>query len=104
MKRSSKTDWRTNVSRGATSTPITVSDEMANLALKAASCVDAEIAGVDFLPAQDGRILAIEVNAVPGWRALGKALDIDVADRVLSHLNALVENRSRTRIDADARH
>jgi ribosomal protein S6--L-glutamate ligase len=45
--------------------------------------VGAAVAGVDLLPARDGRLYAIEVNAVPGWRALGEVTGVDVAERVL---------------------
>ena len=94
IRRRSNTDWRTNVSRGATTERMTVSDQMTDAARRAARCVHAEIAGVDFLPAKDGRLLAIEVNAVPGWKALAKALDVDIAARVLSHLERLVDNQA----------
>ena len=86
MRRSNRLDWRTNVSRGATTEPLNVTDELAEMAHRAANAVDAVIAGVDLLPAKDGRLLAIEVNAVPGWRALGRTLQIDVSQRVLEVL------------------
>jgi len=35
------------------------------------------------LPGRDGRLYTIEVNAVPGWKGLAKALNIDVARLVL---------------------
>jgi ribosomal protein S6--L-glutamate ligase len=41
------------------------------------------IAGVDLLPGRDGQVYAIEVNAVPGWKALAAALHVDVARLVL---------------------
>ncbi|MGC4003198.1 MAG: hypothetical protein QM811_08710 [Pirellulales bacterium] len=33
-----------------------------------------------------GRPLVIEVNAVPGWRGLSAALNVDVASAVLEYL------------------
>ncbi len=86
MRRRHPHDWRTNISRGATAEPLEVSDELAELARSAAAAVETTIAGVDFLPGKDGRLYAIEVNAVPGWRALARALDVDVAKLVLSVL------------------
>jgi ribosomal protein S6--L-glutamate ligase len=44
------------------------------------------LAGVDLLPGCDGRLYALEVNAVPGWRALGRTLDLDVAALVLEYV------------------
>jgi glutathione synthase/RimK-type ligase-like ATP-grasp enzyme len=46
------------------------------------------VAGVDILPARDGRVLVLEVNAVPGWRGLEAATCADVAGAVARHLTA----------------
>jgi glutathione synthase/RimK-type ligase-like ATP-grasp enzyme len=48
--------------------------------------VGAPLAGVDLLPGRDGQLYAIEVNAVPGWQALAKALNVDVAAMVLEYV------------------
>ena len=87
MRRSHSHDWRTNVSRGAVAEPVEVTAELAELARQAARAVGAEVGGVDLLPGQDGRLYAIEVNAVPGWRALSRVAKVDVAGRVLSLLD-----------------
>ncbi len=86
MKRRNPTDWRTNISRGATGERLTVTSELAELARRAANAVGAPLAGVDLLPSRDGRLLAIEVNAVPGWRALASVTGVDVAAKVLDFL------------------
>ena len=86
MKRRNPSDWRTNISRGAVGEPLVVSSELAELAQRAAVAVGAPLAGVDLLPARDGRLLAIEVNAVPGWRALAGVTGVDVAAKVLQFL------------------
>lgn len=79
MRRRNPLDWRTNVSRGATPEPLDVTPELAEHAHRAAAAVGAPIAGVDLLPGRDGRLYAIEVNAVPGWKALARVHGIDVA-------------------------
>ena len=87
MRRRSKADWRTNVSRGAKTEPLPdMNDRLRSLARRATVAVGAEISGVDLLPAKDGRLLAIEVNAVPGWRALSRTLETDTAAQILSYL------------------
>ena len=88
MSRRNANDWRTNISRGATGDPLVVSDDLAELALRAAEAIGAPLAGVDLLPARDGRLLAIEVNAVPGWRTLAEVSGVDVAAKVLGFLEA----------------
>jgi glutathione synthase/RimK-type ligase-like ATP-grasp enzyme len=88
MRRRNPLDWRTNVSRGATPEPAELTAELAELAYCAAAAVDAPVAGVDLLPGRDGRLYAIEVNAVPGWQALSRTLGVDIARAVLDYLAA----------------
>jgi len=91
MRRRNPHDWRTNCSRGAEAEPLHVTPELADLALRAAGAVGASLAGVDLLPMPNGRLAAIEVNAVPGWKALAGALDVDVARLALEHVAEKVE-------------
>jgi ribosomal protein S6--L-glutamate ligase len=55
------------------------------LALAAARAVDVEVAGVDLLPTPDGGYVVLEVNAVPGWRALAPITGIDVASEIIQY-------------------
>jgi ribosomal protein S6--L-glutamate ligase len=86
MRRINVRDWRTNVSRGANTEPFPVDDASTRLALSAARAVGASIAGVDVLLGRDGEPYVLEVNAVPGWRALSQTLHLDVARLVLEHV------------------
>lgn len=81
--------WRTNVSLGGRAEAFTPPAAWIDLARAAARAVETEVAGVDLLPALDGRVVVLEVNAVPGWRGLEAATGIPVADAVVRHL----ENR-----------
>jgi ribosomal protein S6--L-glutamate ligase len=44
------------------------------------------VAGVDLLPGKDGQMYVLEVNAVPGWKALARTLNVDVAALVLEYI------------------
>jgi RimK family alpha-L-glutamate ligase len=90
MRRRNPLDWRTNVSRGASTTALTVTPELKDLALRAAAAVHAPFAGVDLLPARDGGLYVLEVNAVPGWKALARTLEVDIAARVIDFTVAAV--------------
>jgi ribosomal protein S6--L-glutamate ligase len=90
MRRVNPDDWRTNISLGGRGEPLELTLELAQLARRAATAVGASVAGVDLLPGRDGRLYALEVNAVPGWRALAAVTGVDVAERVLSHVAKLV--------------
>jgi ribosomal protein S6--L-glutamate ligase len=89
MRRYARQDWRTNVAQGGKVKAIKVSEVEEELALRAASAVGAEVAGVDLLPGPDGTLYVIEVNAVPGWRALGLAAGVDVAAELVRYLEKM---------------
>ncbi len=86
MRRIATRDWRTNVAQGARAEAATIDDHIAEYALRAAAAVQAEIAGIDLLPDRSGQWWVLEVNAVPGWKALATACGIDMARRVLQYL------------------
>lgn len=87
MKRTAaEGDWRTNISAGGTPEAFELATAERELAVNAASAVGALVAGVDLLPDDRGDWQVIEVNAVPGWRALAPACGLDVADRVVRFL------------------
>jgi ribosomal protein S6--L-glutamate ligase len=94
MRRRNLCDWRTNVSRGAQAEPLELTAELVDLARRAAAAVGAPLAGVDLLPARDGRLLAIEVNAVPGWQALARATGVDIAHAVLEFVASSAAQRA----------
>ncbi len=94
MRRRHPTDWRTNLSRGATAEACPLDDELLQLARRAGAAIGAPIAGVDILPSRDGRRLLLEVNAVPGWKGLSRVLNIDIAAEVLAHLQQCVDRRA----------
>ncbi|MGP0069335.1 MAG: ATP-grasp domain-containing protein [Isosphaeraceae bacterium] len=80
-------EWRTNVSLGGRAELCPLDPEAERQAILAARAVGAEMAGVDLIPDMDrGRLTILEVNAVPGWRALARVTGIDVASAVLAVL------------------
>ncbi|MFT3878331.1 MAG: RimK family alpha-L-glutamate ligase [Gemmatales bacterium] len=101
MKRSHASDWRTNIARGAMAEAVTLTAEQEALAIRAAACVGAELAGVDLLEGisskhpltptpspsgGEGNLKVIEVNGVPGWQGLAATTGFLIAHEVLSHL------------------
>ncbi len=90
MRRTNPNDWRTNISRGATPAPIELTLEMGDLARRSADALGAPLAGVDLLPSRDGRLHVLEVNAVPGWKALAGTLGVDIAAAVLDYVETAV--------------
>ena len=94
MQRHNPDDWRSNVSRGATTSRHEPNEQQLELARIAASACQCQIAGVDLLRDQEGEEWVIEVNAVPGWQALSRCLDVDVARHVLDYCREAVRGNS----------
>jgi ribosomal protein S6--L-glutamate ligase len=86
MRRHANGDWRTNVAQGGRAEPVRLSGAEEELALRATAAVGAAVAGVDLLPGPDGERYVIEVNAVPGWRALAPVTGVDVATELVCFL------------------
>jgi RimK family alpha-L-glutamate ligase len=83
MRRHANGHWRTNVAQGGKAEKVGISSDMEDLALRACAAVQAPLAGVDLLPGVDGRTYVLEVNAVPGWRALASVTGMDIANEIL---------------------
>ena len=77
-------EWRTNIARGGKAELFTPPSEWIQLAHAATQAVGAHIAGVDILPGRDGSIWVLEVNAVPGWRALQTVTSKNISAAILS--------------------
>jgi ribosomal protein S6--L-glutamate ligase len=94
MRRCSRGDWRTNVAQGGKAEPVLLTTEEQRLALRAAEAMGAPLAGVDLLPGPKGEWYVLEVNAVPGWRALAPVTGVDVAGAIIQF--AAQESSSRS--------
>jgi len=82
--------WRTNISLGGEARSIDLPPAWSEMALAAAGAVGADYAGVDLLPATDGRLYVLEVNGIPGWSGVQKATSVDVAGAIVDRLIASV--------------
>jgi len=82
--------WKTNVAAGARAEPHRPRPEEEELALRACRAVGADYAGVDLLEGEDGRLLVVEVNGIPGWSALQGTTSIDLASEVARLVRARV--------------
>ena len=77
-------NWKTNIHSGATMEPIELTEEIKNLAIKAAKITKTEIAGVDIVESERG-LLVLEVNSIPGFTALQKVCDTNLAEEIVSY-------------------
>jgi ribosomal protein S6--L-glutamate ligase len=86
MRRYSTTGWCTNVAQGGRAERVYLDSTHEELAVRAAAAVGAPVAGVDLLPGPAGEWYVLEVNAVPGWRALAPVAGVDIARVILQFL------------------
>ena len=88
MRRRSSVDFRTNVSRQARGERVELTAAEQELALRASAAVGTRLAGVDLLYDRQGTCYVIEVNGVPGWKALNRVAGCDIAADVILSLEA----------------
>jgi ribosomal protein S6--L-glutamate ligase len=89
MERQAKAgEFRSNLHRGATASPVTLEAEELEMVKKVARFMGLDFAGVDFLRSGRGP-LVMEVNASPGLEGIEGTTGIDVAGKVMS----LIEQR-----------
>lgn len=78
--------WKTNYSKGAGISPVTLTPEMEELALRATHCIGLDYAGVDLMESEDGEIFVVEVNSIPGWRGLEKISACNIAGQIIDYV------------------
>ena len=77
-------NWKTNIHAGARVEPLELTEELANLAIKAAKITKTEIAGVDIVESEKG-LLVLEVNSIPGFTALQRVTEFNIAEEIVSY-------------------
>lgn len=92
MRRIATGDWRTNVAQGGTGEKVMPSPQAVDLAIQSVATLGVLVAGVDLMVDPEGKWYVIEVNAVPGWRALAPVCGVDVASAVVDFM---VQKQSR---------
>ncbi|MDX2083181.1 MAG: 30S ribosomal protein S6--L-glutamate ligase [Rickettsiales bacterium] len=78
-------EFRANIHLGASARAIEVSQEESALAIKAAKIIGLEVAGVDMVRSVSGSKI-LEVNSSPGLEGIENATGVDIADKMIEHL------------------
>jgi len=87
--RPEKGDFRSNIHQGGHGWRLTPDEDLTILSLNASRALGLEIAGVDMVIRDDGRIQVLETNYSPGFKGLEEITGIDIASRII----AFVANR-----------
>ncbi len=91
MRRTARAgDFRSNIHRGGIGEAIELDATQEKVALKAASVMGLQLAGVDLLEAEQGSIVT-EVNSSPGFEGLELTTGYDIAREIIDLATGLVE-------------
>lgn len=86
MQRQAKPgEFRSNLHRGGKASPIAITEEEANIAIKSAQITGLNVAGVDIMRTNQGPMV-LEVNSSPGLRGIEKTTQIDVAAEIIKFI------------------
>jgi ribosomal protein S6--L-glutamate ligase len=90
-------EFRSNLHRGGSAMPATISEEERTTAIKAAATLGLNVAGVDMLRSNRGPVV-LEVNSSPGLKGLEQATGIDAAGPIIAFIEAAARpGETRTR-------
>jgi ribosomal protein S6--L-glutamate ligase len=90
-------EFRSNIHRGGSSSRIRITPQERTAAIGAAQAMGLRVCGVDMLRSNHGPVI-MEVNSSPGLEGIEKATEIDVADKIVEHLEKNAKpNRTKTR-------
>jgi ribosomal protein S6--L-glutamate ligase len=78
-------EFRSNVHRGGSVEPVTLSPEFEQAAVRSAQIMGLRVAGVDMLEGNEGP-LVMEVNSSPGLEGIETATKLDVAGAIIDHI------------------
>ncbi len=78
-------EFRSNLHRGATATPLVLTEEEQEMAVQATKALSLEVAGVDILRSNRGPLI-MEINASPGLEGIETSTGIDIAFQIMLHL------------------
>lgn len=90
-------DFRSNLHRGGSAKTIKISPEERSTAIRSARSMGLEVCGVDMLRANHGPVV-MEVNSSPGLEGVEGATGIDIASKIVEHLEARAKpGKTKTR-------
>lgn len=95
-------EFRSNLHRGGTSQLIKLSKTERTAAVNAAKALGLAIAGVDMLQSERGPLI-LEVNSSPGLEGVEKATQVDVAGKIIAHIEENIhkpDSRKKDKVGA----
>jgi [lysine-biosynthesis-protein LysW]--L-2-aminoadipate ligase len=82
---SAENEWRTNVARGGKAEVAPITNELEDIALKAAKAVGGGIVGIDLMEDEKRGLLVHEVNSTVEFRGASNVSDTDIAGAIIDY-------------------
>lgn len=100
MKRQAKfpEEFRSNLHRGGVASPVELTEEENNMAIRAAHIIGLNVAGIDIVRSNRGPLI-MEVNASPGLEGIESTTGVNVADEIIQFIEHSVNNNIRRSSD-----
>ena len=97
MRRGKEGDFRSNLHRGGSATPIKITPQERATAIGSAKAMGLNVCGVDLLRSNHGPVV-MEVNSSPGLEGLEKATGLNVAEMIIEFMEKNAKpGKTRTR-------
>jgi ribosomal protein S6--L-glutamate ligase len=97
MKRQGKEgEFRSNLHRGGTASVVKITPEERSTAVRAASILGLNVAGVDLLRSNHGPVV-MEVNSSPGLEGIETTTHKDIAGMIIDFIEKEVKGKKGTR-------
>lgn len=86
-------EFRSNLHMGGSASKVRITPEERSTALRAAKSIGLSVCGVDILRSNHGPVV-MEVNSSPGLEGIETATGLNIADKIIAHLEKVVSTQT----------
>lgn len=94
-------DFRSNAAQGSTLSVIEPTEAELAMAKNVAEMFDLKLSAIDYILQEDGTCLVFEVNGSPGFEAMQKVVDYNVAEQIVTSLTKGIAEASTNDNDSE---
>lgn len=87
-------EFRSNLHRGGSAVPVTLTDEERKMAIRAAHIIGLNVAGIDMIRSNRGPLI-MEVNASPGLEGIERTTGVNVAGEIIKFIEGSLSEENR---------
>ncbi|HRG44434.1 MAG TPA: 30S ribosomal protein S6--L-glutamate ligase, partial [Saprospiraceae bacterium] len=91
LRKAPEGEYRSNMHRGSSGTPIQLTEDEQQVILKASETLGLQVSGVDIMRSKEGPLI-LEVNASPGLEGIESVTKVNVAGAIISYGDQLARS------------